>query len=324
MFRHSDAVLDVTVNPTQSQIFVTACESSEVSLYDMRVSNAKPTVLINTWKTRSIDTDTNSFPDSSDSFVGSFHSVHYNPVDANFIAVGNEITGASLIDVRMNRPCMRFKSWTSEEGEPKPSDFNQNVMSVRFNKFGTQLSVLAFKRRPVIHELNRAEPIYQFDHPDYTNLCTLKNCCFIGDSDQYLISGSDNFSLFIWKVPDSNSNYLNPFPSSMSEKKCRTIDEAHLILRGHRSIVNQARYNDKFHMIASSGVEKLVKIWTPYKLPGSNGGLLGKNDEYAPTRQLYKFNDIFTVSEFHHLDDSSIYDFTEALERNGFQVSLNK
>lgn len=34
----------------------------------------------------------------------------------------------------------------------------------------------------------------------------------------------------------------------------------HLALKGHRSIVNQVRYNKHNNLIASSGVEKMVKV----------------------------------------------------------------
>jgi len=38
------------------------------------------------------------------------------------------------------------------------------------------------------------------------------------------------------------------------------VDNATAILKGHRSIVNQVRYNPSFNVIASSGVEKMVKV----------------------------------------------------------------
>ncbi len=33
-----------------------------------------------------------------------------------------------------------------------------------------------------------------------------------------------------------------------------------MVLQGHRSIVNQVRYNSRYSVIASSGVEKMVKV----------------------------------------------------------------
>lgn len=63
----------------------------------------------------------------------------------------------------------------------------------------------------------------------------------------------------MWKIPSEDVKWVN---------------FAHMVLRGHRSIVNQVRYNQASCIFASSGVEKLIKIWSPFPL-GSNclGGL---------------------------------------------------
>jgi len=37
------------------------------------------------------------------------------------------------------------------------------------------------------------------------------------------------------------------------------VGHAHMVLRGHRSIVNQVRYNKSSALIISSGVEKIIK-----------------------------------------------------------------
>lgn len=75
--------------------------------------------------------------------------------------------------------------------------------------------------------------------------------------------GSDDFNLYMWKIPPMDSK---PWP--------RMVDFAHMVLRGHRSIVNQVRYNQASCIFASSGVEKIIKIWSPFPLgEGSLGGL---------------------------------------------------
>jgi hypothetical protein len=33
-----------------------------------------------------------------------------------------------------------------------------------------------------------------------------------------------------------------------------------MVLKGHRSIVNQVRYNPSYDLLASSGVEKMIKV----------------------------------------------------------------
>lgn len=51
----------------------------------------------------------------------------------------------------------------------------------------------------------------------------------------------------MWKIPE-------PWPES------KWIDNEHLTLTGHRSIVNQVRYSSSKHLIATSGVEKIIKV----------------------------------------------------------------
>ena len=41
----------------------------------------------------------------------------------------------------------------------------------------------------------------QFDAPHYYNSCTMKRCCFAGDRDQFVLSGSDDFTLYMWQIP---------------------------------------------------------------------------------------------------------------------------
>jgi WD repeat-containing protein 22 len=43
----------------------------------------------------------------------------------------------------------------------------------------------------------------QFDAPTYYNSCTMKSCCFAGDRDQFVVCGSDDFNVYVWKLPDS-------------------------------------------------------------------------------------------------------------------------
>ena len=30
----------------------------------------------------------------------------------------------------------------------------------------------------------------------------MKSCCFAGDKDQFILSGSDDFNLYMWKIPE--------------------------------------------------------------------------------------------------------------------------
>lgn len=97
-----------------------------------------------------------------------------------------------------SRPLLRY------DGE---KDFVQSCMSVRFNTHGTQ--VLALRRRlpPILYNTHCEDSICQFYHADYFNSCTMKSCSFAGDNDEYVISGSDDFNLYMWRVTDANSKF---------------------------------------------------------------------------------------------------------------------
>lgn len=84
-------------------------------------------------------------------------------------------------------------------------------MSVRFNTIGDL--VLALRRRlpPILYKTVQENPICQFYNPDYYNSCTMKSCCFAGEMDEFVLSGSDDFNLYVWRVADADREF--PFSS---------------------------------------------------------------------------------------------------------------
>jgi hypothetical protein len=57
--------------------------------------------------------------------------------------------------------------------------------------------------------------------------------------------------VYVWKIPDAV--YHDPLPGNW-------VSEAHCVLVGHRSIVNQVRFNRHSMYLISSGVEKVIKV----------------------------------------------------------------
>lgn len=62
-----------------------------------------------------------------------------------------------------------------------------------------------------------------------------------------------------------------------------------MVLKGHRSIVNQVRYNKENNLIASSGVEKMVKLWSTLPIGKWKGGLIRETNENQ--RYIYTHDD---------------------------------
>lgn len=48
--------------------------------------------------------------------------------------------------------------------------------------------------------------------------------------------------------------------SVLVEKRHQWVEKNQMVLYGHRSIVNQVRYNPQKCILASSGVEKVIKV----------------------------------------------------------------
>eukprot|EP00698_Gefionella_okellyi_P010734 TRINITY_DN2803_c0_g2_i1.p1 TRINITY_DN2803_c0_g2~~TRINITY_DN2803_c0_g2_i1.p1 ORF type:complete len:548 (+),score=82.56 TRINITY_DN2803_c0_g2_i1:204-1847(+) len=75
---------------------------------------------------------------------------------------------------------------------------------------------------------------------------TIKACNFCGPDSEYVISGSDNARVFIW---DGDSG------------------EVETVLSGHQSVVNCVIPHPYDPLIATSGIDCVVKIWEPYEGP---------------------------------------------------------
>lgn len=64
-----------------------------------------------------------------------------------------------------------------------------------------------------------------------------------------------------WIILDccSKVDLMSVFVLAVS-KRGQWVDKNHMVLFGHRSIVNHVRYNPQRGLLASSGVEKVIKV----------------------------------------------------------------
>ena len=62
-----------------------------------------------------------------------------------------------------------------------------------------------------------------------------------GSGEEYLVSGSDDFTLFLWQ------------PSKSSKPVCR--------MTGHQQLINQAAFSPHGRTIASASFDKSIKVW---------------------------------------------------------------
>ncbi len=130
----------------------------------------------------------------------------------------------------------------------------RSAMCAQFSADGSKIFVLGRRQGPLLYDISSPVALAEFDHHGYFNSCTMKSGCF---GDGYVYSGSDDYNLYGWKVPDFDKQ---------DSKETLQIRSADMLLKGHRSIVNQVRYEPNFSILASSGVEKMIKLWSPFPL----------------------------------------------------------
>jgi WD repeat-containing protein 22 len=217
-FQHEEPVNGLSVHPVQSDLFLTACSDGRLLMYDMRQPATSEAIMI-----------------AGCSYA--YHSVQFNPVEHRLLVGANQKFGIGLYDIRKPRSTVL-------------SYHSRSSMHARFNSSGTQIVGLRKRLPPVIFNIHDPIPACEFDTPQYYNSCTMKSCCFGGPGDQYVFSGSDDFNLYAWKIPD--------------DMKTTWVNRAHAVFKGHRSIVNQVRYNPHTQLLASSGVEKIIKLWSDW------------------------------------------------------------
>lgn len=103
-------------------------------------------------------------------------------------------------------------------------------------------------------------------------------------------------NLFAFK----SQEYSNIFNTELlihipGDKTNQWIDSSHMVLYGHRSIVNQTRYNPQKCLIASSGVEKVIKLWQPFDSAGWTGSLCEEANGSENQREVFTHEEYISL-----------------------------
>jgi len=229
IFPHDEPVYGIACHPECSEIFASASSDGRVMIYDLRQSNSDPVML------------------HGSSYA--FHDVSFNPVDPRLVVTANQNEGVSLLDYRkLNKPIMKYGSKFRQKSS------KISAMSAKFSPNGSQIFALGRRMNPVLYDISSPKAFVEFDHPGYFNSCTMKSGTF--GAENLVFSGSDDFNIYGWKVPTLTE----------VNQPTKSIKRADFVLKGHRSIVNQVRFNPVFNCLASSGVEKKIKLWSPFDI----------------------------------------------------------
>ncbi|CAF1986314.1 unnamed protein product [Rotaria magnacalcarata] len=311
VFLESSPVNCLSVQPQQNDVFIAATEDGHVHLYDLRsalsaAEHDQPSTVV------------------AESFDGSFHSCIFHPQQTFLVATANARQGIELYDIRLSRSSvLRYGTTTSSIDKTTNSNDDDDIegMSVTFNSNGSLLYALRRRLPPVLFKLHEPHAFCQFDADNFVNLCTMKAGCFVGDHDQYIASGSDDFNVYIWRVPNDDDTKTLQLHSRSNLSSDHFVWNAHMILHGHRSVVNQVRYSPRIHTLVSSGVEKVIKMWTPYQTRNHNNN---NSNELSGRQEMYSHRDylqaLLESGSVHH--DSSVERFDEDRRMLAFFDSL--
>lgn len=269
VLQHQRAVCSLSIDPFNERVVATAGNDGRLLLFDTRQSVHESLVISRSRR--------------------AFHGVMFHPQQVGMLVSANARDGVALWDLRSPKhPVIRYAG---------NNGTCQNSMSVRFNSTGTHILALRRRLAPVLYSVSSPEPVAEFYHQDYYNSCTMKSCSFAGDRDQFVLSGSDDFNLYMWKVPDTGDSFD------------MVVEQPHIVLYGHRSIVNQVRYNPHYCLIASSGVEKIIKVWSAMEYPKMRGTLLEEAQGSDNPREIYSHEDY--VSLVHHSGQYISHNYAE-------------
>ena len=128
-------------------------------------------------------------------------------------------------------------------------------MGARFNRQGTRLLYGKVNQPPAIFDVTSEEqkdgatgkvrlssPGFSLSYVGWNTLC------FAGKDDELVAAASEDHSLHVWSLPDSQGRDV-------------TINQSLVALRGHTAPVYTVRYVLNNDVLASAGAEKIIKLW---------------------------------------------------------------
>lgn len=226
-------------------------------------------------------------------FSGSAYAVVPHPCIPSVLFTASAAGGVEAWDLRMvaNRrgrevlrsvPLCRYRNVSPLE-----------VNGVEVNKSGTLLIASYSEGYPVLlsSDLVTLHPLAEFRAEGYRNENTLKSPAFVGLEDEYVASGSDDYCVYCWEVPRGilrgaipgevlgvSESTATPTAAGSSggagggiggldpSTSRPPLKSERWVLCGHASVPNNVAQHPTLPLFATSGVEKSIRLWSPFSL----------------------------------------------------------
>ncbi|KAF9483512.1 WD40 repeat-like protein [Pholiota conissans] len=290
---HNESIRALACHPIQDDIFMSASDDGSIIRHDIREGTGRQTSTDNTIQAQCEVT-----------------GVQYHPTIEHLFASSDSSGRVLLHDARMafgarkerseQGIVQRYNTKLTRRSSPRLS--NPESSSITFDKNGSKLAVTFLHYLPTIYAVSDPNPIAVLSGanlPDgtpnppnertYCNSCTMKHGSFGGpglDTDDMFAGGSDDFRVYIWKIPPitqltsqrreysadqwiasglSVDSQTIAFTKGRDEPKVIPTEIATPFCRltGHNSIVNTTIFHPYFLHVATSGVERNIILHSP-------------------------------------------------------------
>lgn len=245
--KHQGRVHNLAVEPGSPYIFYSCGEDGFVQHFDLRSNSARKLFCCS------------SFSENKQSSSSlRLDALVIDPRNPNYFALGGSDKYTRVYDIRK---CQRDSSSNSDK--PVNTFCPHHLIETQ----DVRITSLAFSNTSELLVSYNDELIYLFQknmglgpsplsipredlqkleepqaYVGHRNSQTVKGVSFFGPHDEYIMSGSDCGHLFIWK-----------------KKGAQLVR----LMKGDRHILNQVEPHPNLPVIASSGIEKNIKVWAP-------------------------------------------------------------
>ncbi|XP_051113346.1 protein ALTERED SEED GERMINATION 2 [Andrographis paniculata] len=250
--KHQGRVHKLAVEPGSPHVFYSCGEDGFIQHYDLRSNSA----------TKLFYCSSNSGQRWPTSSVG-LNSIAIDPRNPNLFAAGGADRFARVYDIRNYQINASSKSGNLVEsfcprqisGTP---DTEKHITALTYSNSSELLVsyneelIYLFPRKSRRGSNLESSPTNDTDsdvsetdpqvYSGHRNARTVKGVSFFGPNDEYVLSGSDCGHIFIWK---------------------KNSGELVRMMVGDRHIVNQIESHPTIPILASCGIEKTIKLWSP-------------------------------------------------------------
>ncbi|KND00766.1 uncharacterized protein SPPG_03879 [Spizellomyces punctatus DAOM BR117] len=306
---HEEAALKLSICPGNDSLVLTASQDSTVKLFDTRCADQ----LQGQIKTPGIRQN----------------SVNFNPVADRLFLTSDDKGGVLLHDLRLVKrhwkepssatpsPVRKFTTQLRRgSATARPAD----IPSAVWSHDGRYIGAIIHRWYPTLYTPSSPDPVCVLKTTSdgahgFKSVATVKTGAFGGMDDVYFLSGSDDFRAYGWRLPSAVEMERGAktgaeveggnevvYVSGEKQVKPMEINEACFVLKGHRSIVNSVVHHPTRPMVATAGVEKTIRMFSPFPFEAN-----GDQKTCERARSTSHLNPLLTLQMMlHDEEDESI------------------